>query len=279
MSHVFFLVRKDSAFFKKTNMSDALKVDEKNQDKNLAERVASLCYESFSKLPKKGKPQLGREWTILAAVVRFDQSNNSRENSDLKVVSIGTGSRCVGQMKLSGNGDLLNDSHAEVLARRGLLRYLYQELEQAYLKGGSDTFVFDETMNQCKLKHDTSFIIFTTHTPCGDGSIIPKEFNSTSDMEELQPCSEMPITEVEDGHPPEKRSRLDDSIADIYRTGAKCAQGGLQVNFFKTCWVLLYKNYLKIYQGFQTARCGASHCRCPSHKARERGSDSVNVMQ
>lgn len=36
---------------------------------DLADRVAGLCYKLYAQLPKKGKPQEGKEWTPMAAVV------------------------------------------------------------------------------------------------------------------------------------------------------------------------------------------------------------------
>lgn len=34
-----------------------------------ADRVAKLCCEQYNRLPKKGKPQQHKEWTLMAAVV------------------------------------------------------------------------------------------------------------------------------------------------------------------------------------------------------------------
>lgn len=39
-----------------------------------ADEIASLCYDHFNKLPKRGKPEEGREWTLLAAVLQLTHS-------------------------------------------------------------------------------------------------------------------------------------------------------------------------------------------------------------
>lgn len=42
-----------------------------------ADEIAKLCYERFNQLPRRGKPEPGREWTLLAAVVKVTRCANS----------------------------------------------------------------------------------------------------------------------------------------------------------------------------------------------------------
>lgn len=73
------------------------------------------------------------------------------------------------------NGYLLNDCHAEVLARRSLQKSLSKELlwhlkaqntEKAFLLSeGSKT-------NKFRLKHGVKLHMYVSEPPCGDASMI-----------------------------------------------------------------------------------------------------------
>lgn len=87
-------------------------------DTHFATQAANLCYEKFDALPKSGKPISGREWTSLAAIVKTDDSIT--DGCNIQVVSLATGSKCIGKSKLSSTGDIINDSHAEVRILRSM---------------------------------------------------------------------------------------------------------------------------------------------------------------
>jgi len=122
-----------------------------------------LCYDFFDKLPKTGKPK-PNEWTVLSGVVK------SNKDEDLEVISLGTGSKCLSMTQMSPEGNVLNDSHAEVLARRGFIRYLYEQIELSTEK--KDSILSKNPDGKFTLTSGVHFHFFSSQTPCGDASII-----------------------------------------------------------------------------------------------------------
>lgn len=147
-----------------------------NKRDEFANEIAELCYSKYISLAKTGKPVEEREWTHLAGIVKVDdwqKGSNCSSNKQMDVVALGTGSKCIGKSKMSMSGDILNDSHAEVMARRGFLRYLYHQILKMYQTGSSEVFKC-LSGSKCVFKDNITFHFFTSHTPCGDASIIPK---------------------------------------------------------------------------------------------------------
>ncbi|KAM8892564.1 tRNA-specific adenosine deaminase 1 [Spinachia spinachia] len=163
----------------------------------LADEVAALCLERWKRLPRRGKPEAGREWTLLAAVLQVTRTANTVKK---EVVSLGTGTKCIGRTAMSPRGDVLNDSHAEVIARRGCIRYLLQELNRAVRGEENSVFTPADQRGRWRLRPGVSFLFFTSHTPCGDASIIPM-IDSQS-----QPCP--PVTSTESHKATDGRGHL-----------------------------------------------------------------------
>uniref|UniRef100_A0A3B4B9H1 tRNA-specific adenosine deaminase 1 n=1 Tax=Periophthalmus magnuspinnatus TaxID=409849 RepID=A0A3B4B9H1_9GOBI len=207
------------------------------------DEIAALCYERFHALPRTGKPEVGREWTLLAAVVQVTRNANS--NTVKEIVSLGTGSKCIGETSMSPSGDVLNDSHAEVIARRGCIRYLLEELLGAVSGRGSAVLerLVGPHETRFRVRPEVSFVLFTSHTPCGDASIIPMTQVPVLPCPPISGSMKRKALEATESHSPKvfkptqqkaaesdphgtKAQSVLGHAADVHRTGAKCVPGG-----------------------------------------------------
>lgn len=177
-------------------------------------KIAQLCINAFNNIPKTGKPNT-KEWTILSCILKEDISKDHME-----VVSLGTGTKCIGKNKMSTNGDILNDSHAEIICRRAFLRYVYEEL----ISTNNEIFYFDNQIVKYCLKEGIRFHFFTSHIPCGDAAIFSKqdssEFGKPMFLKRALDVSDDDCTTFNPKQP--KFDTSGKSQKDIFRTGAKC---------------------------------------------------------
>ncbi|CAH1974634.1 unnamed protein product [Acanthoscelides obtectus] len=199
-----------------------------NSDKNFYNTVAQVCFKHFKTLPKTGKPN-NTEWTILSCIVL-------ENGGSFEVVALGTGTKCIGKDKMLETGDILNDSHAEVICRRAFIRYIFHQMK----KDDSPLLIFDTQSKKFTLKPNTKFHFFTTHVPCGDAAIFPRQdaedFGDLIPQKDNETLSESTKsgaasgTLVESSEIPLKRRKInandyglsDSRKLDIHRTGAKC---------------------------------------------------------
>lgn len=170
---------------------------------NIHNKIANICLSHFDSLPKSGKPT-NNQWTVLSCIVLQSDSEN------FEVVALGTGSKCIGRSSYSTNGDILNDSHGEIICRRAFLRYLYSQFR-------TDSDIFN-CAEKYQLKSNVKFHFFTTHVPCGDAAIFPK----TDDNDYGSIIND-------DCMPSEKKQKI-----DIFRTGAKCLQNDIAQDLRQT---------------------------------------------
>ncbi|KDN40029.1 hypothetical protein K437DRAFT_270104 [Tilletiaria anomala UBC 951] len=103
------------------------------------DEIAQLCLQAYASLPpRSGKPVQDaqqRRWTVLAGIVLSytpvpvaATSPPPLQQLQHRVLVLASGVKCLPYEALSRHGDLVQDHHAEVLARRGLRRWLLQRL-------------------------------------------------------------------------------------------------------------------------------------------------------
>ncbi|KDQ64964.1 hypothetical protein JAAARDRAFT_28624 [Jaapia argillacea MUCL 33604] len=103
------------------------------------------------------------QFTVLASLILISP------NTPPKVISLGTGSKCLPTSKFPLAGDALHDSHAEVLARRGAIRWFVEEV-QRYAGTGSSDWIERVEGDKFDLKPHVKMYMYVSTVPCGDAS-------------------------------------------------------------------------------------------------------------
>ncbi|XP_051779202.1 double-stranded RNA-specific adenosine deaminase isoform X3 [Erpetoichthys calabaricus] len=150
----------------------------------LHDQIAMLSHQRFNSLTARIQHSLlGR--MILAAIVMKKGVETLGS-----VVSIGTGNRCVKGEELSLKGDTVNDCHAEIISRRGFIRFLFGELMK-YDSASSEESIFEESKEgRLRIKEGITFHLYISTAPCGDGALFDKS------------CSEQATTYTDCQHHP-----------------------------------------------------------------------------
>ncbi|KAG8948819.1 hypothetical protein FRC04_009283 [Tulasnella sp. 424] len=194
--------------------------------------IAQLCISKYLGLPKSfhpaprsnGTPQ----WCILAGIVlgkpasasSIDPPSSCPNPSPLKCISLGAGTKCLPQAKLPPNGDILHDSHAEVVARRGAIRWIYEEvLRWKQGKESSDWIERDGEDGVFGLKPGVQVYMYVSTLPCGDASTMLLSVSQDPAMAELKDASrKTPESPASEARPTVGRGRDDYSALGMLRT-------------------------------------------------------------
>ncbi|XP_064634300.1 uncharacterized protein LOC135492078 [Lineus longissimus] len=128
------------------------------------DNVAALSHSAFNTLAARIMENLsGRK--VLAALVMKKGPNDGGS-----VVSLGTGNRCITGPQMSLEGHTVNDSHAEIVTRRGFIRFLYKHLETD-TPGSADSLFEPSPSGKLKIKDGITFHLYISTAPCGDGAL------------------------------------------------------------------------------------------------------------
>ena len=117
-----------------------------------------------------------------------------------EVVALGTGTKCINGEYLSDSGLAVNDCHAEVIARRALIRFLFNQLDLV-AKGKKEVSIFEQKPNgKFALKPGISFHLYISTAPCGDARVF-------SPHQEDSPGKQSAEESVEEDPHPHRKGR------------------------------------------------------------------------
>lgn len=140
--------------------------------------IAAISHHTFLQIAASISDKFaGRK--VVACIIMKKGTNDSG-----RVVAVGTGNRCVTGQRLSMEGKAVNDSHAEIVARRSLLRFFYRQLT-SYHDGNESIFAPKQGSPRLVVREGVSFHLYISTAPCGDGALFtPREEPNSTDMSE-----------------------------------------------------------------------------------------------
>ncbi|XP_075222644.1 adenosine deaminase acting on RNA [Lycorma delicatula] len=130
------------------------------------DNIARLILNKYTELMENDPTHMRRK--VLAGIVM-----TTGPDCQGIVISLGTGTKCISGEHISIKGAVINDSHAEIIARRGLCYYLYNQLYQLSYPELSSDSIFEPKPDGkgYKLKDNIKFHLFINTSPCGDARI------------------------------------------------------------------------------------------------------------
>ena len=158
---------------------------------SFADRIANLSI-AFYKKQCPASLLASFQQTVLATIVMqaIDESGISSADcegakSNMQIISMGVGTKVVSAERIMAHktghhvDSIVRDSHAEVLARRGFMKYLYNQVTLYHKDNkdvdGSDAkfCIFERKGSGCRLtvKSGIRFHLYTSSQPCGNASI------------------------------------------------------------------------------------------------------------
>jgi double-stranded RNA-specific adenosine deaminase len=136
-----------------------------------ADRVAQCALDAFRSALKtaNASESLFSDFrTVLAAVIASDDASNT-----LYCVSLGAGTKILSDAQMAqdgGKGRVLSDMHGEVLARRGFVRVVLEDLVAGRAKEGC-LALLDFSGPRPRFRDGISLHLYTSSAPCGNACV------------------------------------------------------------------------------------------------------------
>lgn len=151
-----------------------------------------------------------------------------------KVISVATGTKCVLKEHSSVIGDALNDMHAEIISRRCLKSFFFDQLQMLLDSNLSQNSIFESRPAGLgyKLKDNITFHLYINIAPCGDARIFsPHEDGDSCDHNNNKHANGQLRNKIESG---------EGTIPVNSSTGTLIWDSLIQVKHLKVCCVHCY---------------------------------------
>ena len=112
-------------------------------------------YSALAINPPSGK------YTICSSIALTFPGNPA----SFKVIALATGSKCLPEVQLPLRGDLLHDSHAEILARRCAIRWFFEEIART-IRGHTSEWIERWSDGRFSLRNGVDVIMYISTVPC-----------------------------------------------------------------------------------------------------------------
>ncbi|TFK56195.1 adenosine deaminase/editase [Heliocybe sulcata] len=125
------------------------------------DELVSIVHDLYNTLAFTPPP---KQFTILAAFILTSSQCSPH------VISVGTGVKCLPASRLPERGDALHDSHAEVLARRGAVRWFLEEIQRSVDSPSPWFRKREDVTEKYALCENVEVTMYVSTVPCGDAS-------------------------------------------------------------------------------------------------------------
>ncbi|KAJ3808753.1 adenosine deaminase/editase, partial [Lentinula aff. lateritia] len=91
----------------------------------------------------------------------------SSTSSECKIISLGTGTKCLPKCRLPIRGEAVHDSHAEVVARRGAIKWILEEIIRERVQSSG---WIERHADKYRFREGIQIYMYVSTVPCGDAS-------------------------------------------------------------------------------------------------------------
>jgi hypothetical protein len=133
-------------------------------DPDLSEKIANAVWEKYKTLHSPG----GKVRILAGYVLRTE---NGAKDDAIEVLALGTGTRILPGKKYCLTGSVVHDCHAEIIARRSLLRWLYKQLATA---GEPQSYAVRSEGKTPFIFRPFELWMYCSRAPCGDAAVFSR---------------------------------------------------------------------------------------------------------